>query len=147
MRVVIFGGRGIDDRTVLDRAVAAAAEKGIIPTEVACGLAPGADELGRAWANERGVTVVPFPAAWGDLDAPGAVVRYRHDGSAYNAKAGFDRNKDMGEWADAGIGIWDGRSRGTKSMIDILKGLRKPVHVERVDEPPAPRSPGLFDEC
>ena len=39
----------------------------------------------------------------------------------------------MGDFADALIAIWDGKSRGTKNMIDYAtkKGLK--VYVERID--------------
>ncbi len=142
MRVCIFGGRDITDRDLLDRAVAKAAAKGIVPTVVVCGKAPGADSLGEAWAKARGIPVEPYPAAWDDLDAPGAVIRYRN-GKPYNARAGHDRNRDMGERAEAGIGLWDGRSTGTKDMISVLRNLCKPIHVELLGE----SQPGLFDEC
>lgn len=141
MRVCIFGGRDIDDRALLERAMANAAEKGIVPTVVVCGMAPGLDTLGRRWAEARGLVVEPYPALWDDLDAPGAVVRYRRDGQPYNAKAGPDRNRRMGERADAGVCCWDGKSPGSKSMIEILRSLGKPVHVELIGE----ATPGLFD--
>ena len=35
----------------------------------------------------------------------------------------------MGDFADILLAIWDGKSRGTKQMIDYMKSLGKPVHV------------------
>jgi len=35
--------------------------------------------------------------------------------------AGFIRNAEMAEYADALIAFWDGRSKGTKHMIDLAK--------------------------
>ena len=142
MRVCIFGGRDITDPAVLLRALERAAAKGIVPTVVVCGKAPGADTLGEVWAARRGLRVEPFRAAWDDIDAPGAVIRYRNN-RPYNAKAGHDRNVLMGERAEAGVALWDGVSPGTKSMIAILRNLCKPVHVELVGE----HQPGLFDGC
>ena len=140
MRVVIFGSRNLKDAAIMDRAIANAASKGIVPTVVICGMAPGGDSLGREWAERHGVPWEPFPADWNDLSVPGAVVRYRN-GKPYNARAGHTRNLQMGESADAGICVWDGASPGTKDMIAILRNLRKPVHVELLGE----SQPGLFD--
>ncbi len=142
MRVVIFGGRTITDRAILDLAMERAAEKGIVPTVVISGQAPGADALGEAWARDHQIPVEPHPADWDDIEAPGAVIRFRR-GRPYNAKAGHDRNKTMGERAEAGVCCWDGQSPGTRDMIQIMRNSCKPVHVELLGE----QQPGLFDEC
>jgi hypothetical protein len=74
MRVVIFGGRTIRDRALLERAIANAAAKGIVPTAVAWGQAPGVDALGKMWADEHGVPVEPFSADW-DLCCRNSICR------------------------------------------------------------------------
>lgn len=144
MRVCIFGSRGVTDRPLLDRAMLAAAGWGIVPTEVVSGREPsGADRLGEDWARDHGVPVVPFAADWADLDAPDAVVRSRR-GVPYNARAGHDRNERMGEYADAGVALWDGVSPGTRDMLAIFRRLGKPVHVELTTGPKGGGG-GLFD--
>jgi hypothetical protein len=35
----------------------------------------------------------------------------------------------MGEFADAGLAFWDGKSRGTLHMIKYLEHLNKPVNI------------------
>ena len=41
--------------------------------------------------------------------------------------AGPIRNKQMAEYADTLFAFWDGKSRGTKNMIDLAK--KKNLHV------------------
>jgi hypothetical protein len=143
MRVCIFGSRNLKDASRLEDAMNAAAWAGIVPTAVASGTEPtGVDRMGEQWAAARGIPVVPFRPDWDDVEAPGAIVKFRTDGAPYNAKAGFDRNEEMGEWAEAGVCLWDGVSPGTKNMIDIFRRLGKPVHIEPAVRPTG----GLFDE-
>jgi predicted Rossmann fold nucleotide-binding protein DprA/Smf involved in DNA uptake len=56
------------------------------------------------------------------------------DWASHSKAAGPIRNRQMAEMADALVAIWDGKSRGTKNMIDVAteKGLK--VFVYRVDE-------------
>jgi hypothetical protein len=42
---------------------------------------------------------------------------------------GLRLNIRTGQYADALIAIWDGKSRGTKNMIEEMKKLGKPVRV------------------
>ena len=73
----------------------------------------GADKLGIQFANEKGFNIVRFPAAW----------------YTYGKAAGPIRNKEMAIYAVALIAFWDGRSRGTKNMMQLAKqkGLRVKV--------------------
>ncbi len=59
---------------------------------------------------------VPLPADW----------------ERQGMRAGYLRNSAMERAGDAGLGFWDGRSRGTVHMWTILKHARKPCHVEVV---------------
>ena len=43
--------------------------------------------------------------------------------------AGYIRNKEMAQNADALVAFWDGESRGTKSMIDLAKEYDLAVRV------------------
>tara|TARA_R110000772_G_scaffold184459_4_gene295481 strand:+ start:5815 stop:6195 length:381 start_codon:yes stop_codon:yes gene_type:complete len=83
--------------------------------EVVCGEARGADTLGRLWAESQSVKVKSFPADW----------------DAHGRAAGPIRNAEMGDYADTLVAFWDGKSKGTKNMIDysLKKGLT--VHVYR----------------
>ena len=100
MKTIISGSRTIDDPDLLERAID---ECGWDVTEVVCGGAIGADELGRRWAQRNQIPVVDFPANW----------------KGYEKKfAGRRRNERMADYADAIIALWDGSSPGTKDMIE-----------------------------
>lgn len=78
-------------------------------SRVVSGCARGADQLGEQWAASKGISVDRFPAGW----------------DRYGKSAGYRRNIEMADHAQALIAIWNG-SPGTKHMIDIArqKGLR-----------------------
>ena len=83
--------------------------------EVVCGEARGADTLGKEWAILRGASVKSFPADW----------------DKHGRAAGPIRNGEMADYADILVAFWDGKTKGTKNMIDqaLSKGLE--VHIYR----------------
>jgi len=85
-------------------------------TIVISGTAAGADQGGELWAAENGLPVEQYPADW----------------KAHGRRAGPLRNKQMAENADGLIAVWDGQSRGTKSMIDLANQRRLRVFVHRM---------------
>jgi hypothetical protein len=82
------------------------------PTEVVCGGAKGIDEVGRGWAEYLKIPVKMFPADW----------------DKYGKSAGYRRNEEMANYADALLAIWDGESSGTYHMINIMQNRKKPVY-------------------
>jgi len=109
MKVIIAGGRDFKDYNKLKDSC----DKILINQnniEIVSGTANGADILGERYAQEKGYEVKKFPAKWDE----------------YGKKAGYMRNQEMGEYADGLIAFWDGKSKGTKHMIDIAnkKGLK-----------------------
>ena len=76
----------------------------------------GADQLGERFATENGFSVEHFPAEW----------------ETFGKSAGPIRNRKMAESADYVICFWDGKSRGTASMINYAKKLGKPVRVKLI---------------
>ena len=105
MKVVIFGSRGIDDIQAVERAMDTC---GIVSkvTEIVSGGAKGADRLGERYARQRGILCTVFPAQW----------------EKYGKSAGYRRNAEMAEYADYGVAVWDGKSRGTAHMIRLMEG-------------------------
>lgn len=90
-------------------------------TEVVCGGCRGVDNMGRLWTQGREtIRVVLFQAQW----------------EQYGRAAGPIRNRRMAEYADALVAVWDGRSRGTKNMIETMRELSKPVFVYSSKEAP-----------
>jgi hypothetical protein len=127
MKVIICGSRNIHDMQWLEEAIVSS---GFNITEVVCGLAQGADTLGRRWAESRLIPVKPFPAKWKDLSVDSALIKTGKDGQRYNARAGQQRNEAMAQYADACIALWDGYSPGTEHMIRMAKFWRLPVYLE-----------------
>lgn len=122
MRVIIAGSRFIGTAAAVQQAMSDAAAFGIEPTAVLCGMARGVDLLGKEWADERGIPVEPFPARW------------RNPDGTYNPRAGFQRNVDMANNADALVAVWDGQSTGTADMIKKAeaRNLQVWVHQHRL---------------
>lgn len=86
-------------------------------TEICCGMADGIDTYGAEFAHWKGIPIIPFPADWDNLNAPGAVIKKNKRGKLYNVRAGHDRNQRMADYADVLLAIWDGRSTGTEDMM------------------------------
>lgn len=80
---------------------------------IVSGHARGADTLGEKYAQDEGFALEIYPAQWKKL----------------GKQAGYRRNEQMAEVADALIAFWDGSSKGTKHMIDIMNGKNLLVRV------------------
>lgn len=81
--------------------------------EIVCGNADGPDKFGAKWAEEHGYPVKHFPAQW----------------DKYGKAAGIIRNHEMGDYADSLIAFWDGKSPGTRDMIEYMRKQNKYVEV------------------
>lgn len=110
LRVIIAGSRDLP-KWVFDKAICHMPWN---PTCVLSGGARGADSFGEEWAKSCGIEVRRFPADW----------------ETHGKSAGFKRNLEMAGSADALFAIWDGKSKGTKHMIDIAikKGLKYHIY-------------------
>ncbi|MGD6876899.1 DUF2493 domain-containing protein [Bacillus infantis] len=106
LKVIVAGGREFKDYDLLCREMINFL-RGKYPkdVEIVSGTARGADKLGERFAEEKGCRVAYFPAEW-DL---------------YGKSAGYRRNAKMAKYADAAVCFWDGKSRGTKHMIDLAE--------------------------
>ena len=82
--------------------------QGII-TEIVSGGARGADKLGELLAKNEKLPVKLFEADW----------------DTHGKSAGYIRNSEMADYGDILLAFWDGKSKGTKHMIDLAtkKGL------------------------
>jgi hypothetical protein len=116
VKVIIAGSRTVTDFAHVHAAIVSAPFYWEI-TEVVSGTCRGVDALGEQWAEGLGVRVKRFPADW-----------------SKGKQAGPVRNRQMAEYADALIAVWDGHSRGTADMIAAMKALGKPVHVHATEE-------------
>ena len=84
---------------------------------IICGMARGADMLGYRLAKEFKLPLKEFPADW-----------------SIGKKAGYVRNEQMAQYAyEHGNGVlfafWDGKSKGTKWMIELAKKYKLEVYI------------------
>jgi uncharacterized phage-like protein YoqJ len=91
-------------------------------TEVVSGTANGVDKAGEAWAASQLRQEYPVQNF-----AP-TITRFPADWDKYGKAAGHIRNKQMAEYADALLLIWDGDSRGSRNMKETMIALGKPVY-------------------
>lgn len=110
MKVIIAGSRDIYANEFLDNVLE---DYTTIIDEVVSGGARGIDTLAIMWAVKKHLPMKVFVADW----------------NKYGKSAGAIRNKEMAEYADYLIAIWDGESKGTKNMIDVMTKLGKGVTV------------------
>ncbi len=108
MKVIVAGSRSIHSFEAVARAIE---RSGFSISEVVSGGAEGVDQIGKGWAYAHSIPSKQFNPAW------------KENGKA----AGPMRNREMAKYADALIAVWDGKSRGTKNMIEEMKKLNKPV--------------------
>lgn len=86
--------------------------------QIISGTAIGADTLGERFAKNYSIELKQFPADW-----------------SLGKQAGYIRNVQMADYAveDNAYGIliafWDGKSKGTKHMIDIARGKGMKIKI------------------
>lgn len=117
-RVIIAGGRDFNDYNLLTKTMDNLLSNVKDDITVVCGKARGADTLGEQYAKERGYLVQYFPADW----------------ERYGKSAGYIRNTEMAKNADALAAFWDGRSLGTRHMIEIARARGLKVRIKRYDK-------------
>lgn len=114
-KVIIAGSRGFSNYKLLKETCDKylREKKKTHNVIVISGHARGADILGEKYASDEDLDLEIYPADW----------------KKYGKSAGFMRNEQMANIADAVIAFWNGESHGTKHMIDIAeeKGLNVKV--------------------
>ena len=130
-RIIIAGGRDYGRRctpeNTYDKAWEAACYdrlrrcvKGIITRKdiIVSGGAKGADALGEQFAERNGLGLERYPADW----------------EKHGKGAGFRRNHQMALASDVLVAFWDGKSRGTKNMIEEAHKAKLETHVFYYEE-------------
>ncbi|MBQ8423091.1 MAG: DUF2493 domain-containing protein [Coprobacter sp.] len=116
-RVIVAGGRDFDDYEFmsqqLDELFWGGSNFDAGQIKIISGMAEGADILAIRYADEHRLTKILFPANW----------KYHH------RSAGFLRNEDMLSIATHLVAFWDGKSSGTRHMIEIAREKGIPVWV------------------
>ena len=117
MKCIIAGSRSITDYKILQDEVK---KSGFDITEIVSGNASGVDKLGEQYAREHKILLKVMPAKWGK----------------HGRSAGHIRNREMAEYVGKEGGlilIYDGKSPGSTSMLNIAKSLGLKIHVRIVD--------------
>ena len=104
-KLIVAGSRSFSDYALLSEALDQLLSDVEDEIEIVSGTASGADRLGERYALEHNYHLTKFPADW----------------QRFGRSAGYRRNVDMANYADALAAFWDGSSKGTKHMIDIAK--------------------------
>lgn len=116
VKIIIAGSRSFTDFDLLKKKCDYYLSDAIANNyniEIVSGTAKGADKLGESYALEKGYHIAFFPADW----------------KKHGKRAGYLRNQEMADYADALIVFWDGESRGTMHMIDLAKKKGIPVRI------------------
>jgi len=113
IKIIIAGSRGFSDYEFLCAKMDFLLKNSERKICIIGGEARGADTFGKRYAVERGYQYLSFPADW----------------KAHGKSAGYIRNQEMGDNAEALAAFWDGVSKGTKHMIDYAKGKGLTVRV------------------
>lgn len=119
MKIIIAGSRTLNpSRRTIDSLLSMFYLNDKI-TEVVSGTANGVDKAGEAWFKEivdlcgkDSVLLKRFPADW----------------EKHGKAAGHIRNKEMADYSDALLLIWDGVSRGSANMKENMLKQNKPVY-------------------
>ena len=116
-RVIIAGSRDFNDYNLLKEKCDTFLEikRMVNDIQIVSGGARGADSLGERYAAEKGYNLQLFNADW----------------EKYGKSAGYKRNVEMAENADALIAFWDGQSRGTEHMIRTARDHKLSVRIVR----------------
>jgi hypothetical protein len=115
-RVIIAGSRSFEDYELLREKCDKILEKILDrfgEIIIVSGTARGADRLGERYANDRGYAIERYPAQW----------------DTYGKSAGYKRNAQMAENADALIAFPVGVTKGTQHMIKIATDARLHTRV------------------
>ena len=113
MNVIIAGSRTFEDYNILLDCIVQA---NINITKVISGGASGVDKLGERYATENNKMLEVHLAQW----------------NVHGKAAGPIRNRQMAAVADGLIALWDGKSPGTKNMIDEAKKKNLVVYVRMI---------------
>lgn len=115
LKVIIAGGREFADYDLLKRVCnhMLSVVKETSQVTIVSGGARGVDKMGERYAKEFGINLIIMNADW----------------EKHGKSAGYKRNQEMANVSTHLIAFWDGKSRGTKHMIDIAKrdGLKSHV--------------------
>jgi len=77
---------------------------------------------------------------WDTYTKPLKVKEFKADWDEHGKRAGYVRNAEMAEYGNRLFAIHDGKSRGTKHMIELARNEEMPVKLFLRDPPDEPVS-------
>mgnify|MGYP001144912671 FL=1 len=113
MKIIIAGGRNFTDYKKLCEVCDHILQDQTNVEIVSGAYYKGADKLGEQYTAEKGFRLTKFPADW----------------KRFGRAAGPKRNEQMANYADALIAFWDGKSKGTKHMINLARSRNLNVFI------------------
>lgn len=118
-KLLICGSREFNDYQTFVRSMNEyLSSADITKIEIVSGGARGADAMAEQYATDRGIKFMKFPADW----------------EQYGRAAGYVRNAEMAKYCagprNACIGFWDGKSLGTKHMLNTA--LKERMSIMKV---------------
>ncbi|EKD89628.1 MAG: hypothetical protein ACD_33C00024G0001, partial [uncultured bacterium] len=93
----------------------------------------GADALIIRWCKENNYPCKEYPADWDNVTIPNAIIKTNNFNKQYNAIAGHMRNAAMIEDGNRLIVFFDGKSPGTKNIIELAKKKNIPTNIQIVE--------------
>ena len=119
-QIVIAGSRKYENYTEAAEFIDVCIDeiKGKSEITILSGGAKGVDLIGEKYAKEHGYKIEKYLPEW----------------NRYGKGAGPKRNEEMAKDCDLVICFWDGKSKGTKSMIECGRKLNKQVKIKLINE-------------
>lgn len=115
-RVVVCGSRYFNDLKFIYEKLDFYLSNQIKNVEIVQGDFDGPDRISQMYAHDRELLLTTFHAEWGK----------------YGKRAGPIRNEEMARYSIACIAFWDGKSRGTLSMINFAKQYNLKLKIIKV---------------
>ena len=118
MKIIVAGSRCYsnydESKAFIDRCISENCKEECVILSGGCN---GADMIGERYAHEHGYPIIRYPAEW----------------DKYGKKAGPIRNIKMAENCDIIICFWDGKSKGTQSLILHASKKGIPVFIKYIN--------------
>ena len=114
-RLIVAGGRAFNDRKLLASKLIKITNEDLkdCTVSIVSGMARGADMMAYNFAIQHQVAIYEFPANW----------------DKFGKSAGYRRNAEMANFSQGLLAFWDGKSHGTKHMIDAARSKKLLVKI------------------
>lgn len=118
MKIVIAGSRSINNYQWLEEVmIYLISQKVIVCDEIVSGGCRGVDLLGERYAKANNIPIKQFLPDWVGSGKGAALIR----------------NKEMAQYADVAVILWDGSSTGTAHMMKQMELLGKPTFMFKLN--------------